>query len=270
VTIGHVTVDVLAADGARRPGGTAFYSGLQAARLGLRTLVITKGVPRELDELLRPYRHEFELRVLEAEQTTTLHTAQIDGVRVQRVLAWAGPIDEPVEVDTSILQLAPVARETPSGWVGDADFVGITPQGLTRAWDAHGEISLRPPEPEHVPERCDALVISAAERASCERLLAAATASGATVAVTDGAHPTTLIMPDGTIEQAPVAGSGRPRDDIGAGDVFAAAFFIALRDGRTPAAAAAYASTAAAIRIEGDGPSAVADGPAIERRLAGR
>ena len=35
VTVGHVTIDVLP-DGERRPGGTAFYSALQAARLGLR------------------------------------------------------------------------------------------------------------------------------------------------------------------------------------------------------------------------------------------
>ena len=34
VAVGHVTIDVLA-DGRRRPGGTALYSALQAARLGL-------------------------------------------------------------------------------------------------------------------------------------------------------------------------------------------------------------------------------------------
>ena len=43
-TVGHVTVDVLP-DGSRRAGGAAFYSALQAARLGLRTLVITRGRP---------------------------------------------------------------------------------------------------------------------------------------------------------------------------------------------------------------------------------
>ena len=42
-TVGHVTADVLA-DGARRAGGSAFYSALQAARLGRRALIITQGV----------------------------------------------------------------------------------------------------------------------------------------------------------------------------------------------------------------------------------
>ena len=45
-TVGHVTVDVMG-DGSRRPGGSAFYSALQAARLGARTLIVTQGVPGE-------------------------------------------------------------------------------------------------------------------------------------------------------------------------------------------------------------------------------
>ena len=72
--VGHVTIDVLA-DGTRRPGGTAFYSALQASRLGLRTLILTRGAPREIEQLLAPYRAELELEVQPAEQTTTLHTS---------------------------------------------------------------------------------------------------------------------------------------------------------------------------------------------------
>ena len=41
-TVGHVTIDVLD-DGSRRAGGTAFYSALQAARLGRRALIVTRG-----------------------------------------------------------------------------------------------------------------------------------------------------------------------------------------------------------------------------------
>ena len=60
-TVGHVTVDVMA-DGSRRPGGSAFYSALQAARLGLRARVITRGVaPSEIEELLGALRGELEL-----------------------------------------------------------------------------------------------------------------------------------------------------------------------------------------------------------------
>ncbi|HST55042.1 MAG TPA: PfkB family carbohydrate kinase [Solirubrobacteraceae bacterium] len=283
MAVGHVTADVLSVDApagerqadgtraagaARRPGGGAFYSGLQAARLGLRTLLITRGSPAELDELLEPYREEFEVRVFPAERTTTLSTSWPGGVRTQQVLAWAGPITERLQLDTSILHFAPVARETPSSWHGRAEFVGLTPQGLIREWDEHGQISLRPPAADSLPERCDALVLSAAERESCAGLLADAATRGATVAVTDGARPTTLLLPDGKVMHTPVPVGEHPRDDLGAGDVFAAAFFIALRDGQDPGQAAAYASAAAAIRIEGDGPSAIGERNAIERRIA--
>ena len=130
-TVGHVTVDVLP-DGSRRIGGTAFYSALQAARLGLRTLIITRGAAAEIEELVAPYRDELELEILPAERTTTLDTAGWGHGRRQRVRAWAGPLPEDLVLDTAILHLAPVAREIPMRWRGRAGFVGLTPQGLVR------------------------------------------------------------------------------------------------------------------------------------------
>ncbi|MCW3026423.1 MAG: hypothetical protein JWM29_1855, partial [Solirubrobacterales bacterium] len=59
-TLGHVTIDIFA-DGSRQPGGTAFYSALQAARLGRRARIVTRGRPSELKELLEPYLAELEL-----------------------------------------------------------------------------------------------------------------------------------------------------------------------------------------------------------------
>ena len=52
--VGHVTADVFA-DGSVRPGGSALYSALQAARLGRRALIITQGVEQQIAELLAPY-----------------------------------------------------------------------------------------------------------------------------------------------------------------------------------------------------------------------
>lgn len=262
-TIGHVTCDVLE-DGTRRPGGGAFYSALQAARLGQRTLIITQGNPEELDELLTPYRSELEVKVLPAEHTTTLATSGRGTQRRQRVLAWAGPIVETLEVDTAILHLAAVARETPTRWSGKADFVGLTPQGLAREWREDGEVSLAPPDPRMLPQRAAALVISDRERDSCEELIAGAKI----VAVTAGAQPTEVRLADGPIEHVPVSTSGEPRDDLGAGDVFAAAFFIALHDGKAPADAAAYGNAAAAVRIAGVGAQAIGDTATIARASA--
>jgi sugar/nucleoside kinase (ribokinase family) len=280
-TIGHVTVDVLD-DGSRRAGGTAFYSALQAARLGLRAHIVTRGVPGEIEALLEPHRGELELTVQPAAHTTTLRTLGSGSERSQRVLAWAGPIAaEDLALDTAILHLAPVARETPSGWRGRAPFVGLTPQGLVRDWSRPGgEIVRVPPTgaaaaaANAVAEQCDAIVVNEHERASCADLIAAARAGGATVAVTAGAGPITLLAPGAA---APDLGTRalelkvptleRPVDDLGAGDVFAAAFFVALDEGRSPLDAAGFANAAAAVRIGGAGAGAIGGREEIEARL---
>jgi hypothetical protein len=284
-TVGHVTADVLA-DGSERPGGGAFYSALQAARLGRRARIVTQGVPSELERLLEPYCGELELEVHPAAHTTTLHTRWRGDAREQRVLAWAGPMREGPAVDTAVLHLAPVARETPAGWRGSAAFVGITPQGLVRTWTEPGGLITRQRlGAEQLPRRFDAAVISRAERESCGWLIDAARVGGlddraaktartarsavrgAAIAVTAGADATVVYLPSGETLRLEVPHVERSRDDLGAGDVFAAAFFLALHDGRAAAEAAAFANAAAAVRVSGAGPDAVGRREAIETQL---
>lgn len=268
-TLGHVTIDVMP-DGSRRAGGTAFYSALQAARLGQRTLLVTCGAPAEIDALLAPYRAELELRVLPAPDTTTLATSGSGAQRAQRVLAWAGPLADDLRVDTAILHLAPVARELPASWRGDAAFVGLTPQGLARTWDGDGrEISLLDPRDVRVDlaERCDAIVVSEHERASCAALLARATDTGATVVVTAGGQPNTVLLPGGRALELDVPPIASPRDDLGAGDVFAAALFVALAERQHVHDAVAFANAAAAVRMQGSGADAIGTRADVEARL---
>ena len=268
-TVGHVTVDVFD-DGSSRVGGAAFYSALQAARLGLRALILTRGVAEEIEELLEPYRHELELEVLPAAHTTTLRTLGSGAARRQRVLAWAGPIAHELAVDTAILHLAPVARESPDCWRGPVAFVGLTPQGLVRAWSGRdAEIGVCQPTnaAAEVARRCDAIVVSEHERPSCAELIAAATAGGAVVAVTAGAHPNTILTPGGELLELQVPPLEQPADDVGAGDVFAAAFFVALSDGRSPLQAASFANAAAAVRMSGTGAGAIGRREEIDARL---
>jgi sugar/nucleoside kinase (ribokinase family) len=273
-----VTVDVIAADGSRRPGGGAFYSALQAARLGLRTLIVTQGLAPEIEALLEPYRGELELHIIPAPATTTLRTSWSGTQRTQRVLAWAGPIVETVAVDTQILHFAPVARESTAEWRGHADFVGLTPQGLARAWDeggkTGGEIVMAPLPTDRssldrlLPPGLCAVVLSEHERAACAPLLAPAAARGAVLAVTAGEGATSIYLPDGGVTQVQAPAVAHARDDLGAGDVFAAAFFIFLHGGHSPERAAGYANAAAAIRVEGTGADAIGDRRAIEARVA--
>lgn len=274
-TVGHVTVDVLA-DGSRRPGGGAFYSALQAARLGWRARIVTRGAVAEIEQLLAPYLGEVELEVQSAPSTTTLATAIEPGrrgARHQRMLAWAGEMDEPA-VDTRILHIAAVARETGAGWRGHAGLVGLTPQGLVRTWaDLGAPVTARVLDAELLPDRCDAVVISSVERDSCDALLRGLDERGASggrplVAVTDADGPTQLLFGGGRSALVPVASVADAVDDLGAGDVFAAAFFVALAEGSAPEQAAAFANAAAAVRICGSGAAAIGDRAAIAARAA--
>jgi len=186
------------------------------------------------------------------------------------VLAWAGAVGEDIAVESSILHLAPVVRETPGRWRGRADFVGLTPQGLLRRWEEPaGEIVASSPEPQRIPAHCDAVVLSEQERVGCTGLIAAARSAGGVVAITAGPSPTTLMLADGRALAVPVPSVREPLDDVGAGDVFAAAFFVALREGRAPRRAAEFANAAATLRIEGTGAQAIAGRATIEARRKG-
>jgi sugar/nucleoside kinase (ribokinase family) len=264
VAVGHVTRDVLddGKGGKERsqPGGTAFYSALQAARLGLRALIVTQGVSEEIESLLAPWGDELEVRVTPAERTTTLLTRGAGTERTQHLLAWAGEIVDPTLPRAGIVHLAPVAREISPRSIdlgGSDDFV-ITPQGLLRRWPARsGEIHLAALEPARSPVRFAAAVISEHELPFCASLLHVARECGACVAVTAGARPPTLRLADGRELAGPAPPAVEALDDLGAGDVFAAAFFVALHEGRDAHAAAAFANAAAAVRVSGHGAQAL-------------
>ena len=208
VAVGHVTIDVLAG-GERRPGGTALYSALQAARLGLNATIVTRGREDELRELLAPFSEELEVIVEPAPVTTTLHTTGSGEARCQRMLAWAGPMSGELAGGSRggsgsragsgsgpILHLAPVAAELTARPAGAWGFAGLTPQGLVRGWDARGGEVVQQSLPGAALamfEGCDAVVLSRQERAACEPGLEAARRAGALVAVTAGPATTVLL-----------------------------------------------------------------------------
>ncbi len=270
LAVGHVTADVLD-DRGIQPGGTALYSALQAARLGLSATIVTRGEPARVRALLAPFEDEIELIVQPAPETTTFATEGSGAARRQRVLSWAGPIDTGALPAAEILHLAPVAAELPEPAPGRWRFVGLTPQGYARRWDGAGAtLASCAADPSFALSagRCDAVVISVLERDSCAELLAAALAAGAVAAVTAGPSPMEILLPGGGSETVAVSSLAEPVDDLGAGDVYAAAFFAALARGDEPAAAARMARAAAALRMIGRGPGAVANAEAIGERAA--
>jgi sugar/nucleoside kinase (ribokinase family) len=156
-------------------------------------------------------------------------------------------------------------------------LVALAPALLPHRWDAaviseserDSCAGLIPAAASRPPGRGPAAAAGDARRAAASDEAAAAVANRGVVAVTAAADPTSIHMPDGGVVRVRVPGIDDFRDDVGAGDVFAAAFFVALGEGRTAPAAAAFANAAAAVRIAGAGANAIGDRTAVEERLAG-
>ena len=127
-----------------------------------------------------------------------------------------------------------MAREGLEQWRAPGAYVGLTPQGLVRDSSAALErVSLVAPSraSERLAARCDAIVLSRHERGVAADMLRRAIDSGALVAITAEWRPCTILLADGSQLEIEVPAVAKPIDDMGAGDVFAAALFITLGAG---------------------------------------
>jgi sugar/nucleoside kinase (ribokinase family) len=277
VALGHVTLD-RQPDGSVLPGGTVLFAALQAARLGLRAGIVTAGRPADLDAALAPYRAEVAIELHPTAETTTFTNAGVGAARRQTLHAWAGPVQLAGDralarlEQARIVHLGPVAREVEPATLPPlpaGTLVGATPQGWLRRWGADGAVSAVPLElSPALTARFDAFVLSETERALAADTIEAVRACGGLVVVTRGAAGCLVLAPDGRSKvpalRCPLV------DDTGAGDIFAASFFVALAEGRSPVAAARFANAAAGLSIGGPGVTAIASRDAIERAMRQR
>ncbi len=266
LALGHVTLDQQV-DGGYLPGGTVLFSSVQAARLGLCAGIVTTGRPANLDAPLAPFRSEVTIDLHPTAATTIFVNVGVGAARRQTLPEWAGPLDLSGTLPAArIVHLGPVARELdPDSLPTFAPdiFVGATPQGWLRRWDAAGHVTegelLLPPT---LTARLDALVLSETEARRAEGVIAAVRAAGGLVVITRDAEGCTILD---RASETRVGTHDYPfMDDTGAGDIFAAAFFVALSEGQAPHVAAAFANTAAGLSLAGRGPAAIVERAAIE------
>ena len=270
LAVGHLTLD-RQPDGNYLPGGTAVFSSVQAARLGLRAGIVTAGKPADFAELLAPFRQELTIDLQPTTHSTIFVNVGVGAARRQTLPDWAGPLDTDRPFPPArIIHLGPVAREIDLDrlptFPEDA-FVGATPQGWLRRWDAGGHVSEVDLElPAALTARLDALVLSETEARRAPGVIAAVRAGGGLVAITRDAEGCTILDRDGAID---VSTAAYPFvDDTGAGDIFATGFFVALAAGRIPRDAAAFANVAAGLSLAGRGPAAIVGREEIEAALA--
>ncbi|RPJ39109.1 MAG: ribokinase [Chloroflexi bacterium] len=250
LVIGHLTRD-LTPNGPRL-GGTATFSALTARALGLRVGVLTACE----DCLASPELEQEGIRVVgvRSDATTTFENIHTPTGRIQYIHSVASTIDLSMVPDdwrsTPVVHLGPVAREIDPTLARafSNSFVGLTPQGWMRTWDADGRVTFAEwPEAAFVMQSAGAAVISVHDVHGNEDIIEDMASSIRVLAVTDGPNGARLYW-NGDLRNF------RPpevaeTDPTGAGDIFAAAFFIRLQATRDPWEAARFATYLASYSV---------------------
>ncbi|NLG70414.1 MAG: ribokinase [Chloroflexi bacterium] len=248
LVIGHLTRDI-APDGPRL-GGTAAYAALTARALGMRVGVVTSwGAELPLGPL-----QPIPVASFPTDRSTTFENIHTPQGRIQYVRHVAPKLDyymvPEVWRSASIVHLAPVAQEVEPSLVRNfpSAFIGVTPQGWLRSWNEEGRVfHTEWPECSFVLERSGAAVISIEDVDGDEERIEEMAASSRVLAVTEAGAGCRLYW-SGDVRRfrPPVVNEVDP---IGAGDVFAAAFFFRLYTTRDPWEAARFATQIAAYSV---------------------
>src|SRR5262249_35825524 len=184
--------------------------------------------------------------------STSVNEYLPDGTRRARVLAVASPLTEPADAD--IVFACPVIDEVaPSALAGK--LVGAGLQGWLRRLGPSGVVERHVPADLSFLRPCRAVFCSVEDIGDAP-LLPALEQVVPIVVVTDGARGA-WIHTGGAVCHIP-AYPATEVDPTGAGDVFAAAFLIALARGESLESAGDLAARAAAVVVEDVGPRALA------------
>ncbi len=259
VAVGHVTLDHFGDD--VRPGGAALFAAVTAHRLGLSVGILTShGRDFPLD-LLPP---QIEVVTIDAPDTTVFEH-RIDGSHrsMRRPIAARSltPADVPEDWrDAPLVLLAPVLDDVDPAIAdrfGDATLAAAG-QGWLRVAGPDGDVrSQRWAPPRPLLGRLQGLFVSDEDVLGQEAQMLEWLQRLPVAAVTAGPAGALLYVNGERYEVRPRP--AREVDPTGAGDVFAAAFLVGYHLEGDPWQAAALASCAASLSVEGEGWSTVPD-----------
>jgi sugar/nucleoside kinase (ribokinase family) len=248
LVIGHVTHDLTPSG--PRLGGTAAYSALTAQALGMRVGIFTASGPEtNLNFLQGPL-----VVSAQSSHSTTFENIYTGNGRKQILHHQA----ERLSFDNvpenwrkaSIIQLGPVAQEVDAVLpdLFAPSLLGLTPQGWLRAWDEAGQVMQTDWRySEQALSRAGAVVFSVEDVGGDEERIEFMAAHTRVLAVTEAAAGARLYW-HGDQRRFP-APAMQEVDATGAGDIFAAAFFIRLLATRDPWEAARFATQLSAYSV---------------------
>jgi sugar/nucleoside kinase (ribokinase family) len=247
--LGHIAQDVKTDEIAL--GGSATYAALTAKALGLKVGIATVCTEETAQ---KQELSGISIAFQPTDETTTFENIDSSAGRIQYIHKLAPKIETKLIPDiwrsTPIVHIAPVAQEIDPNIILSFPnaFIGLTPQGWLRGWDNLGKVYLAEwPEASYVLEKSSAAVLSNEDMEFKEDRIEELIASIRTLAVTEGADGVRLYW-NGDLRRF------RPPDveeidSVGAGDIFAAAFFIRLYNSHNPWEAARFATRLAAISV---------------------
>ncbi len=259
VAVGHVTLDHFGND--VRPGGAALFAAVTAHRLGLSAAILTSHGEDFPLALVPP---QIEVVTVDAPHTTVFEH-HIDGSHrtMRRPIAarTLTPADVPDDWrNAPLVLLAPVLDDVDPA-IGDMfsdATLAAAGQGWLRAVGRDGEVRSRRWEPpRRLLGRLQGLFLSDEDVLGQEAQMLEWLQRLPVGIVTAGAAGALLYVNGERYEIRPRP--AREVDPTGAGDVFAAAFLIGYQVDGDPWQAAAVATCAASLSVEGQGWSMVPD-----------
>jgi sugar/nucleoside kinase (ribokinase family) len=245
LAIGHVAVDITPAG--NQLGGSAAYAALTARALGLKVGIVTSAGE---DAPLRALAG-IQVVTIPSEFSTTFENVKTEQGRKQTLHHQAARIvlEHVPQVwrDAGIVHLAPIAQEMDGKLASQfpASLVGVTPQGWMRAWDEHGKVQACAWENSgQVLGPAGGVVLSVEDIHRNLELVESMAHQTRILCLTEGELGSVLHWNgDRRRFRAPVV---EEVDATGAGDIFAAAFFVRLFNTHDPWEAARFATNLAA------------------------
>lgn len=249
--IGHVTKDLLP-DGGFTIGGTATYSSRTALAIGCRVGVVTSVAA---DLVLDSTLSGCEVMRLPASSTTTFENIYTPSGRKQFLHGVAAPLGldavPPHWRQPDIVHLGPLTGECDpalaDGFPGA--LVGVTLQGWMRTWDDTGRVYAGNwQRAADLLPRVGAAVFSREDVGGDESIIAEFARLARVLVVTLGANGCRVYV-EGEARHVPVTPMPEV-DPTGAGDIFAAAFFVRLSQSGDPWSSARFANCVAALSVQ--------------------
>lgn len=269
VVVGHVVRDMFGATA--RIGGSVLYAGATASRLGRRVGIVTAG---DVSLKQEPALEEVSVAYTPSAGTTSFEVSQGRDGRSLRLLERAAVLTAHAVPVTwrraDIVHLAPIADEVALDTAGAFSGVTIvaTPQGWLRSFSPEGLARPAPRRALDLPlESFAAMVLSLDDLDGDLDIAHEISLRVPSLVLTRGGDGCSVYRGGRAVDVPafPVAAV----DTIGAGDVFAAAFFVRRSETDDDVESARFASAAAALFVESSGVSRIPSRRAISDLLLG-